>query len=230
MNSFKKLKDGSQNIILGLPYFVLGLIQLVVWDTPKSLFINFRNHWRESKNFCSRAATLIAGSIVLGLFAYSLIGVSGDINFWIHRDQYEDVLFDQAEQQVREFFDKYNERWAAHDCDFMRKVGADEAMYDKYGNTEYPVDRYPNFCENFVNYQSQVIVPIKIGKLEENGDRYRIKGEMINIRRNDGEEPKIAVIYFELWKKLDWDLWHFNGKSGGPQLVDVELVNQFYPF
>lgn len=72
-------------------------------------------------------------------------------------------MFKGYEDTVQEFFRKYNERFMAHDCEFMREVGADEAMYDKWGRTEYPAKNYS--CEEFVRFQKQFIIPISIAPI-----------------------------------------------------------------
>ncbi|MFH1546035.1 MAG: hypothetical protein ABIE14_01510, partial [Patescibacteria group bacterium] len=73
--------------------------------------------------------------------------------------------------------------------------------------------------EEFVRFQKKFIVPLKIEPIGQAGDRYRVKGEAIVIKINQGESWKIVPMYFDLWKKLDWDLWHFNNPKNGPRKI-----------
>jgi len=98
------------------------------------------------------------------------------------------------------------------DCDFMRKVGADESMYDKYGRTEYAEDAYD--CNNYYKgIKAKYYLPFEIEPIIESANKRRIRGKAIVVRVLEGGRHIASAQYFEIWKVRDWDLWHFNASS-----------------
>lgn len=94
-----------------------------------------------------------------------------DVNYWWNRDWYESAIKNNSQKEIEAFFDKYNERFLAHDCNFMATVGADEAMYDKWRHIKY--EDYK--CEEWIKFQKKIMIPIRIDPIEKTGDRLRAK-------------------------------------------------------
>lgn len=163
----------------------------------------------------------MAGLIISLFITYGFWGMYLDFELWRTSNWREEVLLSNYESNINIFFDKYNERFSAHDCDFMREVATDEAMYDKWGHEFWPKDEYS--CEEFVRFQQKYIIPLKIGPIQKTGEKYRVKGEAIVIMINQGDPWKTEAIYFDLWKKLDWEIWHFNGPKNGPRKIPIEI-------
>jgi len=220
MKSFEKLKNGFEKLFPSLWNLTKGTFLLVFWETPSDLFVTFKQHWNKSKTQIQKISTIIAGLIISIFILYGFYGLYKDFDNWRTKEWREDILFENYEIEIQKFFKKYNERFLAHDCAFMREVGADEAMFDKWGNTSY-TDSYK--CEEFVRFKKQYLIPISIDKIEKTGDKYRTKGKILIIKINQGESWKIRAVYFDLWKKLDWDLWHFNNPKNGPRIIPAEI-------
>ena len=223
MKSFEELKNGLEKLLPSLWSLIKGIFLLVFWETPSDLIASFRKHWNKSKNTVQKISTIAASVIVASFILYGFYGLYNDLHNWRTSEWREEVLFKNYELDIRSFFEKYNERFIAHDCDFMREVGADEAMYDKWGHTEYPTDKYS--CEEFVRFQKQFMIPIFIEPIEQTGNKYRVKGEMVIVKINQGESWKMKPVYFDLWKKLDWDLWHFNNPKNGARSIEAEIYS-----
>ncbi|MDD3066942.1 MAG: hypothetical protein PHO48_03885 [Candidatus Gracilibacteria bacterium] len=221
MKSFHSLKNGLDRLIPGIGTFLWGIFLLIFLETPKDLYCTFAKSWRESKNISHKASTVFAGLIVSLFIAYSFWGLLSDFYSWKTSEWREKILFIDYETEIKDFFNKYDDRFAAHDCNFMREVGADEAMFDKWKTTAYAKDKYS--CEEFVRVQKKFVVPLKIEPIKKDGDRYHVKGEAIVIKINQGESWKVESIYFDLWKKLDWELWHFNNPKSGPRKIPTEI-------
>lgn len=224
MKSFHSLKNGLDKLIPGIGTFLWGIFLLIFLETPKDLYYTFAKSWRESKNLSHKASTIFAGVIISLFIIYSFWGLWSDFYSWKTSEWREKILFTDYETEIKDFFNKYNERFEAHDCDFMREVGADEAMFDKWNNTAYAKDKYS--CEEFVRFQQKLLIPIKIEPIEKTGGKERIRGEAIILKINQGESWKITPVYFDLWKKLDWNLWHFNNPKDGPRKIPAEIESQ----
>ncbi len=221
MQSFEKIRSGIERAIPSLWNLTSGILLLVFLETPKNLIKSFIIQWKRSANIVQKSATVLAGLIVAVFILYGLHGLWSDICDWKNKEWREEVLLQSYEEEISSFFAKYNESFLAHDCGFMREVAADEAMYDKWGRTAYPDSNYS--CEEFINFQEKYMIPIRISPIEQTGDKYRVKGEAIIIKLNQGEPWKVESMYFDLWKKLDWDLWHFNNPKEGPRKIPIEV-------
>lgn len=223
MKSYESLKIGLEKLIPSIASLVKGIFLLVFWETPHDLYQTFLKSWKRANNHVKKSATIIAGLLVLAFLVYGFYGLWKDVSFFFTSKWHEQVLYENYELEIKKFFNKYNERYFAHDCSFMREVAADEAMFDKWGRTSYPEKNYS--CEEFVIYQKKFIVPLKIEQIEKFGDRYRVKGEAIVIKINQGAAWVVEAMYFDLWRKLDWDLWHFNNPKDGPRRIPLKIPN-----
>lgn len=223
MRSFGELKKAFNSMFPAIVSFIKGFFLLLISEAPKQLLDTFTKHWKRSKKLSEKIATLCAGFIIASFLLYGFWGLWKDLNHWLHSAWYEQVVFTTYEQEVKDFYKKYNERFLAHDCDFMREVGADEAMFDKWNTTIYPKDRYS--CEEFRIFQEKYIIPIEIEPIQRTGNKQRVKGEAIVIKINQGEPWKIESMYFDLWKEAGWELWHMNNPKDGPRKIPIEIDN-----
>lgn len=205
MNSFDWIKKWIETISPGLWDLFYWILKLLIVDSMRDLYNSFHKHRERSENNRQRSSTIITAIIILCFIIYGLIWIYNDLELYWNKNHYEKVLYASYETEIRSFFDKYNEMYAARDCSFMRKVAADESMYDMYWNEEYP-ESYS--CSNFYSVQEKKWYPIKIYPIEKNWSKYRVKWEALILKKNQWEPYYIDVINFELRKKLDWDLWH----------------------
>ncbi|GEM_PF-3626261 len=217
MKSYKEFATGFEKLFPWFGNLVKGVFLLIFLEAPLELWKAFYGHWKSAKNGSQKVAAVIAGLLVLSFILYGFWGTSKDLNQLRTKQWRKEVLVQNYEIEIRKFFTKYNERFLAHDCDFMAEVGADEAMFDKWGTTKYP----DYTCEEFVRYQKKVMTPIKIEPIETTGDKHRVRGEAVVISLNSGEPWKVNAIHFDLWKKTDWDLWHFNPS----RKIEIEINN-----
>lgn len=67
-------------------------------------------------------------------------------------------IFNDYENEFRNFFLLYEERRLASDCNFMKKVSADLSMYTKYGRTEY--EKYD--CPTYSQLNNIKMLPVEI--------------------------------------------------------------------
>lgn len=221
MESFKELKNGIEKFLPGIWEIIKGTLLLLLIEAPKELWITFKTSWINSKNSLQKTSTIIAGLIAGSFIIYGIYGLYHDIELWRTEEWREQVISSNYENEINNFFEKYNERFRAHDCNFMREVGSDEAMYDKLNKTEYAKNEYS--CEEFVKAERKIMIPLKMEPMQQDDDRFRVKGEAIVIKINQGKPWKIDAIYFNLWKKLDWGLWHFTHTSDGVSKIPVEI-------
>ncbi|MDZ4217391.1 MAG: hypothetical protein U1C97_03705, partial [Candidatus Gracilibacteria bacterium] len=77
-------------------------------------------------------------------------------------------------------------------------------------------------CESFVNFQEKILIPFEIQPIVQTGNRYRTKGKLVVLGINQGQPIKFDIQYFELWKELDWPLWHINNPKSGPRKINSE--------
>ncbi len=172
---------------------------------------------KKSKNWYETFGVFVA-VIIVGAITFNSVT---DIYWWgyrkIHESWYEQQFVDTAEQQAREFFNLYSKSFAERDCSFMKKVGVDEAMYDKYQHTEY--DDYP--CNNYYKgIRQKFYLPYEIRPLITSDKKMRIQGKALVLRISDNDQLTVSAQVFELWKTRDWDLWRFNAtsKQGSTQI------------
>ncbi len=191
-----------------------------LWNALKTVGADFQR----AKNWYQKTGVLIAILIIL-LITYN---AAADV-FWkgyrlYHRSWYEQQFLSSAEQEVKEFFKLYSKKFAERDCDFMRKVGVDEAMYDKYGRTQY--DDYD--CNNYYNGITQkYLLPFEIEPSIDSADKRRIRGKMIVVRIMEDGRNFAGLQHFEIWKKREWDLWRFNASSKqGSTKIPLGLIQQ----
>ena len=221
MKSFNEIKTSFDKILPWFWSFIKGVFFLVFWETPKDLYDSFYKHWKESNTITSKISTILAGLLIFSFILYWFIWLYKDYYNWKTKQWREEIIFKDYEQEIKSFLNKYNERFLVHDCDFMRKVWADEAMYDKWNRIEYPKNKYS--CEEFVNYQKKILIPIFINPIKKVWDKYKVEWKMLIVKINQGEIWKIKAVYFSLWKKLDWKLWHFNNPKSWPRLINAEI-------
>jgi len=223
MQSFQSIKSGLEKLMPSVGNLIKGIILLIFLEAPKDLFDTFLRHWKKSTNLIQKIATIIAGLIVASFLLYGFWGLWSELTDWRTKEWRQEILYTEYQKEIKDFFNKYNEQFLAHDCDFMREVGADEAMFDKWNRSSYPKNEYS--CEEFILFQKKYIIPIKIDPIEKTGDKYHAQGEAVVLKINQGESWKVEAMYFDLWKKLDWKLWHFNNPKEGPRKIQLEVIN-----
>lgn len=212
---FLKICDGVENLLKGMFVLLIGDVKGFYVRKTKSILTN----WKEKK-WAYFFSNLLSITIFTLIVVNSVVGICS-WGYWTWHANWSNEIF-ADKNEVVDFFNKYNISFAAHDCAFMRRVGADEAMYDKYGVTTYSKDYS---CEEFFNFQEKIYLPITIGEIKKIGNKYKVQGEMIVIEKNQDQVMQIVPLYFSLWKQEDWDLWHFDGAKSGPRYIHAELKN-----
>ncbi len=145
--------------------------------------------------------------LILLFLLYSFSSLFKDIYKFLYSERYEKLIIDNSEQEIIDFFRKYEERFLAHDCKFMQEVWTDEAMYDKNWTKSYD-ENYK--CEAFYQIQEIKMLPIKIWEVKKAWNKLKVQWELIRVEKTNWKPIKIAPIRFELWKTINMDLWHFN--------------------
>ena len=144
------------------------------------------------------------------------------LNWWnkeVLIARYATVLEEDHEKEVYQFFQKYHERFMSRDCDWMAEVAADRAMYDKYRNTKF--DNYK--CEEFIKTEAKWFLPYKINEPVWEDDVVRISGEAVMLLERMDDCTLLMPAKFEIWKRYDWDTWHFSKK---PVRVPAKILSQ----
>ena len=184
-----------------------------------------KDHYKEKKSRTWRLAYLVTIALMLYLVysAWNSIWIS--LERRRNKDWYEKVLLDNSNQEVKNFFDKYNERYEAHDCWFMRKVAADEAMYDKYQKSEYLENEYS--CEWFFINKTKKLIPVSNTPIKKVDWKYYVEWELITLIEDPYWKYKISFTKYKLFKTLDWNLRHFvwDLKWIGPTHIEFEKIS-----
>lgn len=176
---------------------------LDIWKLfKKEIYDNALN-----KNWKNLWLAIIPLFLIILFLLYSFNWLKNDLNKWWNNEKYEKVLVDNYKKDVQDFFVKYEERFLAHDCWFMREVWADELMYDKYWQTSYWEDFK---CTIFDRVQRLKLLPITIWEIENAWNKYKVRWELIRVEITNWKPLNITPIRFELWKTIDMNLWHFN--------------------
>ncbi len=218
------IKEGTDGLVRSLGRFLKGVFRFILWSSIVEFYKVFARAFSKSISktpfdYTGFFSVITAAAIVLFLIVYEVVGLYEDLHHWIFIDRYTAAEEELYETDVENFFKKYNEKYMERDCGFMREVGADEAMWDKWGHSSYP-DDYS--CEAFVDFQEKQYLPIQIDPIETNGSRYRVTGQMMIVGRNQGLPLYVGAQYFELWKEDGWDTWHFNVPKDGPQKIETQ--------
>jgi hypothetical protein len=145
--------------------------------------------------------------LIITFVVYSILWLYKDIYKFAFSERYEKVIVENYKWDIEDFFKKYEERFLAHDCWFMREVWVDELMYDKTEKSSYGPDYK---CTIFDKIQRIKLFPISIWEIEKAGNKYKVRWELMRVEIVNWSPLKIAPIRFELWKTIDMDLWHFN--------------------
>jgi ssDNA-binding Zn-finger/Zn-ribbon topoisomerase 1 len=207
----QKILEGAWHILKGFIITTLGAL----WHSLKSL----RTDFLKSKDWYGKAGVLLAIGIIIWITWNSVTDIYWSGYRRLHSDWYADHYRSIAAQEAADFFDLYSQKFIERDCDFMRKVGADEAMYDKYGRTEYEKGFYD--CNNYYKgINAKYYLPIEVEAIIESANKRRIRGKAIVLRVMEDGRHIASAQYFELWKVRDWELWHFNASSrnGSPKI------------
>lgn len=199
------------HLIKGFALSTLGTI----WHVLTSLWEDLR----KAKNGFEMFGVFVA-VVIVGLIAWNSLS---DM-YWaayrrMHNSWYADHYRNIAAEEAADFFDLYSQKFIERDCDFMRKVGADEAMYDRYGRNEYEKRSYD--CNNYYKgINAKYYLPVEVEAIIESANKRRIRGKAIVLRVMEDGRHIASAQYFELWKVRDWELWHFNAssKNGSPKI------------
>lgn len=142
---------------------------------------------------------------------------------WWNRDtfiaRYAAILETDYQTEVHQFFQKYHERFMSRDCEWMAEVAADRAMYDKYRNTKY--DNYK--CEEFIKTEAKWFLPYKINEPIWEDEIVRISGEAVMLLERMDEGTLLMPAKFEIWKRYDWETWHFSKK---PVRIPAKILSE----
>lgn len=222
MKSAESIKKTIEQLLI----FFLDLLKWIFYLFAEWFFDLqkfFKKHWHKDKNRVNRLSVIITFLLIWFYLIYWAIWLYKDFTKRLHKDYYEEVLFTNYETEIKSFFDKYNERYKAKDCNFMREVWADEAMYDKFWRTSYWND-YP--CDWFIYTPTKIIIPIKIEPIEKTDNKYRVKWEIITLTKDSQWQYFIGLSNVELRKLLDWNLRHFtwNPKWLWPSKINFEKL------
>ncbi len=202
---FENLKNWQSWIFLVLKWMFWLLFRplLDIWNLFKKEIIDniINGRWKEFW------LAIIPLFFIILFLIYSFNWLYQDSKKLIFSGRYEKVVLENYKQEVEEFFKKYEDRFSAHDCWFMREVWADELMYDKYWKTSYWNDYK---CTVFDKVQRAKLLPISIWEIEKAWNKYKVRWELIRVDITDGKPLSIAPIRFELWKTINMEFWHFN--------------------
>jgi len=192
------------------------------WNEVKKLSFHF---WKDvrSGGWTLRIGATIA---ILLILIPSLLqwrdNMQAMVNWWN-----KDVLIARSaaaletdyEKEVHQFFQKYHERFMSRDCEWMAEVAADRAMYDKYRNTKY--DNYK--CEEFIKTEAKWFLPYQINEPVWEDEIVRVSGEAIMLLERMDEGTLLLPAKFEIWKRYDWNIWHFSKK---PVRIPARILSQ----
>ncbi|MDD5054842.1 MAG: hypothetical protein PHZ00_01070 [Candidatus Peribacteraceae bacterium] len=214
----QKQLEAIWHLLRGFAISTLGTL----WNVVRS----FLDDLKKAKGFFEKFGVAVA-VLIVGLITWnSLSDMYGAAYRFIYRDWYVQHYRGIVKQEAAAFFDLYSRKFIERDCDFMRKVGADEAMYDNLGRTEYAPDSYN--CNNFYKgINAKYYLPFEIEPIIESFEKRRIRGKAIVVRVMEDGRHIASAQYFEIWKVHDWDLWHFNAssKTGSPK-IPLETTTQ----
>lgn len=202
---FKNIKKWQEWAWLLIKWF-FGLLFRPLLDilklSKKEIWDNIIN-----KNWKDLWLAIIPIILIFLFLLYSFNWLINDLHKWWYNERYEKVLIDNYKKDIEDFFDKYEERFLAHDCWFMREVWADEFMFDNYKQTSY----WDDFeCTAFLRIQRLHLLPINIWQIEKAWNKLKVRWEMIRVEFVSWKPLEIIPMRFELWKTIDMDLWHFN--------------------
>ena len=184
----------------------------------------FVNHFKEKKSIIQRASFVFTIFIISYVIFLSFASIYKSLEKRYHKDYYTEVLFNEYETEIKKFFDKYNERYEAEDCWFMRKVAADEAMFEKRWKIEYWEKEYN--CESFWINKSKKLIPISIWPIKQVDKKFYVEWQLLTLIKDAYWKYKISITEFSLRKLIDWDLWHFRWdlKWIGPTYIEFDKL------
>ncbi len=202
----KELAKGAWHLMQGIFIAMFGTL----WDVIQSLRSDLLNAWTKRDGYAITGVFL--AMILIGWITIStVLDIYGWVERRIHYSWHERQFLENYEGEVYEFFKLYSQKFSQRDCGFMRKVGIDEGMFDKWKNTEYGSDYS---CENFYNgIKAKHFLPFEMEPMIESPEKRRIRGKMVVLRTMEDGQIFAGTQFFELWKAHDWDLWRFNASS-----------------
>ncbi len=193
----------------------------IVAGSWQLICICFKELWEEIKNFyvtmkrnfigqtgTRKVATFIFALIILVPAWFSwwwmVSWAYNFINNIISFDYNVQVLRSNSEMSVRDFFDKYNNKYWI-DCDWIKKVNVDMNM-DKLGTDKKPW----KFCSLTSKVQ---IFPITVDNPITDGTQYaRVNWKALYVVFNGTDIQNAWYQRYELWRKMEWPIedWKFN--------------------
>lgn len=220
-HAFINLEEGITKLIPWVWDFLKWCVHLLFIESFTDLWEIAKIRWNKANTLWKKWAVIITSTFIILFLSYWVYELYNDWQNWRTKEWREKILISESHKEIETFFKTYNQKFLAHDCSFMREVWADESMHDKWGH-----DKYDNYkCEEFVRYQTKMIIPIKIEPIEQNGQKLRARWEAITITQNQWEPLGVKAMYFDLWKINTWDLWHFNNPKSWPRLIEMEINN-----
>lgn len=221
-HSFTHIENALSKLLPWIWDFIKWTFYLLIIESYIDLKEIAKERWINARSLPQKLAVILTSFIIISFLSYWVYWLYSDFENWRTREWREKVYISKWQEEIENFFHKYNERFIAHDCNFMATVWADESMHDKWWHDKY--EGYSK-CEEFVKYQSKIIIPINISPIEKTGDKLRAKWRAIVIRENQWEPLWIKAMYFDLWKVNTWDLWHFNNPKSWPRVIDAQINN-----
>ena len=185
------------------------------FETLQGVLKSFAKDLRKAKTPSEKFGVFFAIAIVLIITFSSIYSAYKwlDRNL-INKGLYKQVFIENYEEEALQFFKLYERKFKSRDCDFMRHVAVDEAMYDKYGHTIYPKEKYN--CENFYRgIAAKYFLPYAMEPVIHGNGKQRIRGKAIVTREASNGEVTVGAQYFEIWRRSEDAYWRFNPPAGG---------------
>jgi len=218
-HSFTNIENALSKFLPWVWEFIKWTFYLLIVESFQDLWDIAKERWKNATALPQKMAVILTSWLITSFLLYWVYWLWNDYYNWRTREWRERISISQSQQEVEDFFRKYNQEFIAHNCDFMATVWADESMHDKWWH-----DKYENYrCEEFVTYQSKMIIPINIEPIISTWDKLHARGRAIVVTENQWEPLWIKAMYFDLWKVNTWGLWHFNNPKWWPRIIDAEI-------
>ncbi len=206
------LSKGFRHLLIGLTISLFGAL----CDVLRNLWKDLSTSWKK-KDWDSIIGIFFASLIIFYLAKGGAIDMYNAIERKVHSDWYKEQFLASYESVTYKFFKLYSQKFAQRDCDFMSKVGIDEANFDKNGRTQY--EKYD--CERFYHgIKAKYFLPFELDPTIESATKLRIRGKMVVLEITEENRYLVGAQYFEIWKVREGDMWRLNAssKEGSPKI------------
>ena len=205
-NAFENLEKWQKGIWLVLKWIGnLLFVESIIWY--RSLVKKYLIKRVEEKNYKIAGLALFPLLAILAFVLYWFHWLYVDWEKIIHRSYYTQALKDNYKEEIKSFFEKYEEMFKARDCGYMSKVSVDLSMYTKYWRESYGEDYK---CPEFDRIQEVRLYPVKVYDYEKFEKFYRVNVDVLRMEILNGKPREISAFTTQLWRKPTEDLWHWN--------------------